>query len=370
MTQFSIKIMLKLYSRLYLCKTTDDLVNLATDIGEYYKQKTKKNRGKILEHDQLSFLTILDLQTIVTNTYGYVHTTDTIDLVCFPIIPTFASFNGSQFTKVRTIASLFFSTFSVTNGVENILLKFGLPKLYLHHTVNLLYSFIHVVGTQLSIKNDMIFLASKQRIQSVDTNQKKNNSYTINLFTILSNTMLVAGTSYSINLIVKSLNRFFPRIPSEIVGNVIAYPFAIFLHQVESFGFSATIETFFESVVQFVTSKCHKKLPPLPLDFNVPAPLECPICQDLLNDTKESLGFFFCSKCIKRWLKASNSPVHPMTGEKLTPDMMQSSVIMNEVAYKYHKLAIESLHARGIFPENETIEREEEEEEEEEIIVD
>lgn len=359
--------MLKLYSRLYLCKTTDDLVNLATDIGEHYKQKTKKNRGKILEHDQLSFLTILDLQTIVTNTYGYIHTTDTIDLVCFPIIPTFASFSGSQFTKVRTIASLFFSTFSVTKGVENILLQFGVPNRYLHHSVNLLYSLIHVVGTQLSIKHDMIFIASKQRIQNNDINQK-NNQYRINLFTILSNTMLVAGTSYSVNLIVKFLNTIFPRIPSEILGNVIAYPFAIFLHQVESFGFSATIETFCESIIQFVTSKCHKKLPPLPLDFNIPSPLECPICQDLLNDTKESLGFFFCSKCIKRWLKASNSPVHPMTGEKLTPDMMQSSVIMNEVAYKYHKLAIQDLHARGIYPENETENEIQNENEEEEDI--
>lgn len=355
--------MLKLYSRLYLCKTTDDLVNLATDIGEHYKQKTKKNRGKILESDQLSFLTIVDLQTIVTNTYGYIHVTDTIDLICFPIFPAFATFSGSQFTKVRTIASLFFSTFSITSGVEHVLLNFGIPNRFLHHSVNLLYSLIHVIGTQLSIKNDMLFYASKQKNLNADINQK-NNKNALNLFTIISNTMLVAGTSYSISLFVNFIKRLFPRIPSEIVGNIIAYPFAIFLHQVESFGFSATIETFFESIVQFVTSKCHKKLPPLPLDFNIPSPLECPICQDLLNDTKESLGFFFCSKCIKRWLKASNSPVHPMTGEKLTPDMMQSSVIMNEVAYKYHKLVLQDLHSRGIFPENEVENQNHEEDQE------
>ncbi|KAK8870272.1 hypothetical protein M9Y10_008150 [Tritrichomonas musculus] len=343
--------MLKLYSRLYLAKTTDELANLATDIGEYYKQKTRKNRGKIIELDQLSFLSILDLQSIVSNTYGYRHVTDTIDLIFFPIIPTFATNDGSHLTKVRTITSLFLNTFSITSSVESVLLQLGVPNRYLHHSVNLLYSLAHVVGTQLSMKSDVQFYNSRQRTPNGENNQ--NNQFKLNLFTILSNTMLVAGTAYSINMIVKFINKYVPRVPSEIIGNIIAYPFAIFLHHVESLGFSETIETFFESAVQFVTSKCHKKLPPLPLDFNVPKPLECPICQDLLQDTKESLGFFFCSKCIKRWIKASNSPVHPMTGEKLSMEMMQSSVIMNEVAYKYHKLVINDLHAKGIFPENE-----------------
>ena len=333
--------MLPFYFRLFRAKTTSQLEQLATDISEYYKAQMKTNRRRLTTMGHIQILTMLELQGITSNTFGHHHRLTDGDLYYFICLTPSTPADCSSFSKVRTFLAYAFYTFPFSQRVENLFLRLGCPQKYLYPATSMFFSAIHVTMSHLSIQSE---IAKKYTLQNI----KKPPNFRINLFRIIQHSIIFYFTSYSINRIVGKIKTYIPIIPSEIICYLLSYSVAKTIQNIESFGLISTLENYAEKLLQMILSRVHKTLPPLPIDYQIPDALQCPICNDILNKPKESLGFFFCSYCIDRYMKQTNSPVHPLTREKLSQDMIHSCLIMNEVAYKFHKIANEQLNEENV----------------------
>ncbi|OHS97687.1 hypothetical protein TRFO_36091 [Tritrichomonas foetus] len=316
--------MLKLYSRLYFSKTPEDLESLATEISNFYKAQTKTTRPQILNFSQHQAMTTFDLQTILSTSYfnGLLHDHALYIDSLSSVLSLFFSPISKLSLKWRCkyIASHTLYMFPVRTTIANILKSFGCPNNLLNHAINVVMSSFHVVGTHIA-----------------------SDSQKMNIAHITAQTVFVSLTTYLQSRIVKTIHSVIPIFPQHILYSFMPLLFGSFVHRIESLGFSATFEGYFESFIQNIARLFHKKLPPLPDDYHIPLPLTCIICKELLNDPKESLGFFFCSACISKWFKSSRTPIHPMTGEKISQDAIRSSVLMSEVTYRFKLLALKQL---------------------------
>ena len=313
--------MIKFYSQIKFAKSPDDLEKLATKLAEYYRKAVKNDRQQFLNFSNSKIFSISNLMSISTEIYNCNFFPTQIDLY-FSAINVFLMSNlSSQYSLISRLKNLYSVGLYVilpSIPAKEALSFLGVPEMYLNHGVNLSYSFIHALSSALSRNH------CKIRVSDV-------------LFT----TLLVAMSNYQCHNFVNFVKRKFPLIPSTILFLLFNYVSGSIIHEIESIGILRFLDNTFECFAQKILKKFRKPLDPLPSNAVIPVSLKCVICQDLLTEPKESLGFFFCSNCIDNWLRVSRTHLHPITGEKINPSLVKPSIIMDEIVYKYHKLALE-----------------------------
>jgi hypothetical protein len=73
--------------------------------------------------------------------------------------------------------------------------------------------------------------------------------------------------------------------------------------------------------------------------------MACLICHDVLRNPVVVLGHFFCENCLEMWLQTNTT--HPYTGEAISREMIEQSVLMSHVVYKWQRIALAELAPAG-----------------------
>jgi hypothetical protein len=142
-------------------------------------------------------------------------------------------------------------------------------------------------------------------------------------------------------LIERFLRKILPFVPTIGWTWILGQIFDSGIQRFVRFGLVSTCTWLAEKVVKQVMKIWMPPLPDLPTTVQIPPSLECPICHDLLRNPVVVLGHFFCEDCLGHWLESHVT--HPYTAEPMSAEMVEQSVLMSQVVYKWHRLALEEL---------------------------
>jgi hypothetical protein len=137
------------------------------------------------------------------------------------------------------------------------------------------------------------------------------------------------------------LTRTVPFIPEEIWSVLFALLFDTLIQRLVRFDFWSTADWAIEKIVGIVCKLVRTEMEELPPTYEIPDSLACPICRQVLRNPVVVLGWIICEDCLWRWMDAHAR--HPCTGEPISADLVEQSVLMTIVADKWHGLALREL---------------------------
>jgi hypothetical protein len=130
-------------------------------------------------------------------------------------------------------------------------------------------------------------------------------------------------------------------IPDDVWAFAISSIFDAIVQRFVRFGLVSTLTWLAERTAKTVMRFTMPPLVDLPLNVTVPSSMECLICHELLRNPVVVLGHFFCEHCLNTWLDSNTT--HPYTGEAISREMIEQSILMSQVVYKWQRIALAEL---------------------------
>jgi hypothetical protein len=315
--------MLRLYARSLVTNDQQGLTDLSAQVQDLYLNRSRSEReviphsfGNSLALTRLEFYTVLegllnkkDMPLSIWQVLGF--------SIGLPLIVT--RLDAGSPMQPRAIFDFMLSVYPWKNFLSRTLRDVGFPPGHEYLATTITGGFLQVLSIEIS------------------------HGQPLKLVPVVFKTAVLAGLLHvSAQFIRRCISPIFPYIPDDVWGGLLAQVFAPFIQRFVRFGGVSTLTWITEKTVQTVMNFCTPALDDLPPTTAIPSSLECPICHDLLKNPVVVLGHFFCASCLERWLKSSST--HPYTGETISEEMVEQSILMSRVVYKWHSLAWQNIH--------------------------
>jgi hypothetical protein len=318
--------MLSLYSRAYFCNDKPSLVALSTDVRTLYLDRSRTERSAICHSYGKSLLvTSLELfnslNALVKKGYQPMTYIKALTFsISLPAIVTVLEAGSPM--QPRAIAACLLSIVPWERLVSRLLWELEIPSRFEYGALAMGGALTQVLAIQ------------------------KSHGQPLNPVNITFKTVVLAGFLHlNAQFVTKYLSRNWPRIPDWIWLSILSVMFDSIIQRFVRFGLVSTATWMAERMIQGFMNLWVRQLPDLPETVPIPEALECPICHELLKQPVVLLGHFFCQSCLRPWMESNDR--HPYTGEPVSPEMVESSILMNQVVSKWHRLAWQELNEQG-----------------------
>ena len=307
--------MLKFLSQVYIGSDKESLEKLADTVAADALKKTNEMRKKNVKTlNYSSTLTLFETAKFISNFFEF--TPKSIWRSSLSVL--FSSLSFYQNYQPEILAKLLFNevvySFPVVNILEEAFSYAGVPPKLLTYSIYGFFSLGQVLSLRL-----MHGFSSKS------------------LVNILSSAAAITLIHYGSYCQVRALHDYFGFIQPPFLALPIVYLTRDIVQRIAIFGISNTFNYLVELAASTWIKFRHPGKPdPVPVDFEIPQSMTCPICHEMLVNPVESLGFFFCEDCLYKWVNGNNT--HPSTGEPISYENINKSVEMTAIITQYRKI--------------------------------
>lgn len=309
--------MLSLYRKFVMSNDTAALERLAEDVSTYYRKSARRDIDSF-RRDRKGPQFVGEIFGILINAYGNAITIGRSDVIVTALSMPLITVIHPQNVHIPQLIFSFISMLPVGNMGARVLRYLGVPDAHVNAVVLGLFSIYYVV----------------------QQNYKQRKNYTPRPLEVLPRAAITFGTlrlAHAFQKVVSARTH----VHQLIVLTALSFLIRGFLENVANIGPLNMVSQLVQNTISHMFHRKFGELEPLPFDIEVPEPLMCHICHDLLNEPKESLGFFFCRNCLDEWLR--HSELHPYTGLPIDRSKTEQSMIMELISMKWRKLTLDKI---------------------------
>lgn len=307
--------MLKFFSKVFINPDKESLEKLARELTQNSITKANQLRRKnvkILENS--STLTLMETTKFISQHIEYKNCN--IFMAFSSVISSGLLFT-QDFSKeilTKTIIDDIIFSYPTVTCLEKALKYAGVPSNYLACSVVGTFSALQVMGIR-------VFHGFHSR----------------SIIDFALSSAVISLIHYTTLAEVRALKQYLHIIPATVVALPIAYVSNNLVQRIAVYGIANTWKYFVEGAISWILKIKNKDLPQeTPENAEIPQEMMCSICQDILKDPVESLGYFFCQDCFEKWVNENHT--HPGTGEPLTNESVTKSGEMNAIVMQYRKI--------------------------------
>jgi hypothetical protein len=311
--------MIRLALRTIFATNKETLVEISNQVVEWYRERARSQRVTVRESFQVSIpCTQMEFAAILN---GIIQpcppSLSTMEAVCFccglPLVLTFMD-DGSPM-QIRVIVDLILWIVPLHVRFASALSSVGIPFAESYFARVVSGGLLNVLSIQIS---------HRQRLEFVP---------------VVLKTGAISGLMHVTAYVIQNyLTKTIPFIPEEVWSVVFAMLLDTFIQRLVRFDFLSTVDWIIEKIVKVVFDLVRKELEELPESCEIPESLACPICSQVLQNPVVVLGWLVCEDCLRRWMSVRAR--HPCTGEPISAELVEQSVLMTIVADKWHGLAL------------------------------
>jgi hypothetical protein len=314
--------MIRLAFRTIFATDKDSLVEISKQVSRFYQERARSQRVVVRESFKVSIpCTQMEFAAILHGLIQpYPTSFSTMDALFFCLaLPTIVTFmdDGSPM-QIRVLVDGILWAIPLHVHFARALRHLGLPSRSTSPVALLAGALIHVLSIQISHRQHLEFVPVVLKTFAVSG--------------------LLQGASYLIrNTLVKAM----PFFPEEIWSVIVAMLLDTFIQRLVRFDFLSTAEWVIEKIVKVVFTLVKTEPADLPDTYEVPESLACPICSAVLRNPVAVLGWLMCEQCLERWISIRTE--HPCTGEPISAELVEQSVLMTLVTDKWRRFALSEL---------------------------
>ena len=307
--------MLKFLSQVYIRSDKDSLEKLAETVAQDALKKSNDLRKKHLKtFDLSSTITLFETDQFLAQCFEAKKRN--IFVVSGSVIASSLLFSQQYEPEIlsKTLLNDMLFAFPIVKALERAFVYAGMPSKYLTYSVFGTFSLAQVISLRVT-----------------------HGFHSKSIIDLLASSTVIAGLHWLSYLQLKAIREHIRFIPMSILALPVVYLTRDIVQRVGVYGIENTINYLIESAVStWIKLRNPTRPQPVPYDFEIPEPMICPICHDMLVNPVECLGFFFCEDCLYKWVNENHT--HPSTGESISNENINKCVEMNTIITQYRKI--------------------------------